>query len=108
MNIDYSSIGNHVRRARLKKGYTQQKFSELLEVTPEYISRVERASTKPGLSMLSRIAELLDVSLTDLLEGATRSSSDYKLDEFAQILKDLPAAKRKLLYDFAQLLLKSE
>lgn len=108
MNIDYISIGSRIRQARQSKGLTQSRLAELLEVTPEYISRMERASTKPSLPTLSKIAGLLNVSLTYLLEGATISSADYKLEEFAEILKEMPASKRKLLYDFALLLLQSE
>jgi transcriptional regulator with XRE-family HTH domain len=108
MDIDYNAIGNRIKLARLNKGITQVRLAEFLDVSPEYVSRVECASTKPSLSTLAKISGILDVSLTFLLEGTTINSEEYKLDEFAEILKVMPPSKRKLLYDFAQILLKSD
>lgn len=106
--IDYKAIGNRIRISRSNKGITQIKFAELLNVTPEYVSRIERATTKPNLTMLSKISGLLEVSLTYLLEGSAKCNADYKLEEFDEILKALTPVKRKLLYDFAEVLLKSQ
>ena len=107
-NIDYKAIGSHIKTARNNKGITQSKLAELLSVTPEYVSRIEIASTHPNLPMLAKISELLEVSLSSLLDGAAMSDPDYKLNEFSDLLERMPSPKRKLLYDFAEILLKSD
>ena len=58
--------------------------------------------------MLAKIADLLEVTLSYLLDGASMSGSDYKLNEFSDLLGKMSPPKRKLLYDFAEILLKSQ
>ncbi len=107
MNIDYTAIGHRVKQARHEKNFTQARLAELLSVTPEYISRVERASTNPSLQIIAKIAEVLSVNLTFLLEGTTTGNDNYKLDEFSELLKHLTPEKRKLLYEIGTVLLQS-
>lgn len=108
MTIDYKAIGHRIKQARRDRNYTQAHLAELLSVTPEYISRVERANTQPSLKILGKIADLLSVNLTYLLEGTSTGNGNYKLEEFTDLLKELPAEKRKLLYEIAVVLLRDE
>jgi transcriptional regulator with XRE-family HTH domain len=107
-NIDYTLIGSRIKQARQNKDMTQSKLAELLSVSPEYLSKVERANTKPSLPTLNEIASILDTTLTYLLEGTTKNSDNYKLEEFSQLIKDLSPAKRKLLYELGTVILKSD
>ena len=107
-NIDYISIGNRIKQARLDKDLTQSNLAEILSVSPEYVSKMERASSKPSLTTLSEIATILGTSLTYLLEGAIRNSDNYKLEEFTQLIKELSPEKRKLLFDIATVILKAD
>jgi transcriptional regulator with XRE-family HTH domain len=107
-NIDYKSIGVRIKAARLKKDFTQPKLAEFLNVSPEYISRLERASSHPGLPMIAEIARVLDVSLVYLIEGTTKSADEYKLNEFAEILKVMSPEQRKTLFEIAKVLLNSD
>lgn len=107
MTIDYKAVGRRIKQARQDKNYTQARLAELLSVTPEYISRVERANTNPSLQIIAKIADLLSVNLTYLLEGTSTGNDNYKLDEFSELLKQLTAEKRKLLYEIGMVLLNS-
>jgi transcriptional regulator with XRE-family HTH domain len=108
MNIDYNAIGDRIRQTRQDKGITQVRLSDFLEISPEYVSRVERASTKPSLSTLAKISEILEVDLTYLLEGTTINSASYKLEEFSEILKYMSPSKSRLFYEIGQSILKSD
>jgi transcriptional regulator with XRE-family HTH domain len=105
-NIDYKAIGSRIKTARNNKGITQSKLAELLSVTPEYVSRIEIASTHLNLPMLAKIAELLDVTISLFLDGVSMSGSDYKLSEFSEMLEKLSPVKRKMLFEFGEILLK--
>jgi hypothetical protein len=56
--------------------------------------------------MLAKIAELLDVTISLLLDGVSMSGSDYKLSEFSELLEKLSPVKRKMLFEFGEILLK--
>lgn len=58
-------IGKKVRELREAKNLTIKKLSELVECTPSLISQLERGKTDPSISMLKKIAEALNVNITD-------------------------------------------
>jgi len=107
-NIDYQGIGARIKSARLNKGYTQPILAELLGVSPEYISKLETARSHPGLPMLAEIARHLDVSLSYLIDGSTKSAEGFKLFELASILKEMPPNKRQALFEIAKILINSD
>lgn len=104
--IDYSAIGNRIKEARKAQGIIQAKLAELLSVSPEYVSRLERGSTKISLPTLVEVAGLLNVSPSYLLDGVTSADINYALAEFSQILAELSPDKRKLLLDIAKVVAK--
>ena len=107
-NIDYEGIGARIKSARLNKGYTQPQLSELLGVSPEYISKLETARSHPGLPMLAEIAKHLEVSLSYLIDGSTKSAEEFRLFELTSILKEMPPNKRQTLFEIAKILINSD
>ena len=102
MVIDYEKIGAKIKIARMKNGLTQSQLAELLAVSSEYISRVERATTHISLKKLIEITGHLNVSAGYILEGSTTTDPSYTLNEFSEILLDLSPEKRKLLLEIAK------
>lgn len=62
-------FGEQLRRARVKKGMTQQSLAEQLYVTRQTVSRWECGERYPDLLTTKKISQILDVSLDDLLPG---------------------------------------
>ncbi len=60
------SIGQRLRRARLRAGLTQSQLAEG-RYTPAYISALERGLAKPSMAALNYIAERLDVPLQQFI-----------------------------------------
>ena len=58
-------IGKKIRELREGKKLNVKKLSELVECTPSLISQLERGKTDPSISMLKKIAEALNVHITD-------------------------------------------
>jgi transcriptional regulator with XRE-family HTH domain len=107
-NIDYEGIGARIKSARLSKGYTQPQLSELLGISPEYISKLETARSHPGLPMLAEIARHLEVSLSYLIDGSTKSAEEFRLFELAEILKEMSPEKRQALFEIAKILINTD
>ena len=63
-----SQIGARVRALRRKQKITQEQLAELIDVTTETISNVERGVSVPSIRTLSLIARRLGVSLAALLD----------------------------------------
>ena len=62
-------FGEQLRRAREAKGMTQQSLAEQLYVTRQSVSRWECGDRYPDLLTTTKIAQILNVSLDDLLSG---------------------------------------
>lgn len=79
-----NSLGNNIRTFRKNKGLTQEELADLLNVTPQAVSRWESAVGMPDVSMLIPLAQTLGVS-TDALLGYDMIRED---DEVTQRIKD--------------------
>lgn len=65
--------GARQRDLRVAKGLTLRKFAEALGVSPTYVSGIENGTLPPPTpDRLTKIAELLETSLDDLIELAGR------------------------------------
>lgn len=80
-------VGLQVRRAREAAGLTQERFAELVGISPQNVSCVERGLAGVSLTVLRRMCEILSVSSDTLLMGG---SGDNDVDAIAGRLRQLP------------------
>lgn len=59
-------IGEKIKAARMEKGLTAKELAIKSEVTPGYISQIERELISPSLSVLMRIAKALEIPIVSL------------------------------------------
>lgn len=67
--IDKEAFGKFLAQQRKAKGYTQKALAEKLFVSDKAVSKWERSLSMPDISLLIPLAEILEVSVTELLEG---------------------------------------
>lgn len=65
--MDYNWIGNQIAMLRKKKGYTGDRFSEILGVTPQAVSKWENGKCLPETALLPKLAQTLEVTIDQLL-----------------------------------------
>ena len=108
MALDYSVIGNRIRKSRLDKKMTQEKLAEALNVSVAFISRIERGTTHVNLKRLSEICNLLDISEGYLINGTNINSDNYLSNEFNELFLSCPKEKQKLIYEIAKIIRNSD
>lgn len=89
------TLGKRIAALRKEKGLKQDMLAEVLGVSSQAVSKWENDQTCPDISLLPKLAELLDVSVDELLSG--------KKKELAQTAKVLPPEERK---DIKELMLR--
>lgn len=62
-------IGKHIKKFREAKGMTQDELAERLCVTRQAVSNWERAKTEPDIETLNRLAEVLEITIEELIYG---------------------------------------
>ena len=69
-------IGRRIARRRKKLRLTQAKVAELCDITNQYLSNIERATSVPSLETIMRLAAALDTTPDEFLVGAARPEKD--------------------------------
>lgn len=62
-------VGSHIKTIREKNEYTQERFSELLGITPNHLSAIERGASGATLEMLDKLCKIFGVSADFLFYG---------------------------------------
>ena len=68
-------FGIAVRRLRAARGWSQEQLADRADLNRSYLGEVERAAVMPSLATAAKIAQALEVSLSDLISHCERSSS---------------------------------
>lgn len=97
VKVDYKGIGLRIKAARMVKKYTQEQVAELCDVSTQHISNIENNKTKVSLPLLIDIANVLEVSLDELVcEVLVRSEAVYA-KEIADIFEACDINETRLL-----------
>ena len=62
------SVHEKIRLVRQAKGFTQEEVAEKLGMSPNAYGDIERGDSDPKLSKLQKIAETLEMDLSELLD----------------------------------------
>lgn len=62
-------LGKHIRELRKDQGYSQESFAYALKLHRTYIGAVERGEKNITIKNLEKIAQKLDVKISDLFLG---------------------------------------
>ena len=73
--IDYRLIGKRIQRARTTAGLTQEALVERIQISTNYLSKVENGREKPNLEMLAKISNAVDISLVLVCRCSRRCGS---------------------------------
>ena len=63
------SVGQSIKRARIRNLLTQRELSERSGVTIRTIQNIENDMTEPGFFTVIRLAEVLKISLDSIAKG---------------------------------------
>lgn len=67
--------GNYLYNLRKASGLSQMELARELNITNKAISKWENGSAKPSITLLSKLAEIFDVSVEELVTNQTKKKS---------------------------------
>lgn len=59
-------LGKNVKYYRFRKKLTQERLAEIMNVSPNYIGRLERGQHSPSLEKIETIAKVLEIEPFEL------------------------------------------
>ena len=78
---------------------TQEKLSEILEISPTYISEIERGTGISSLATITKIANVLNLDLDYLILGISNTNIDKT---FSNLLERIPKKDQKLFISLCE------
>lgn len=87
-------FGQRLSALRKERGYSQKELAELLQISRTNLAYYERSAKNPTTEFVTRCANVLDVKITDLIEGETNSRKKTGpkpiLEKQFEILRQMP------------------
>jgi len=74
-------FGQQLQRLRARRGLTQEQLAVKAGLVRVYVTKLEQGEHDPTLTMLVRLAKVLRVSVTELLEESMSASQWWQVGE---------------------------
>ena len=88
-------IGKRIQEFRKKKGITQEQLSELVDISPHYLSALERGVYNIKLDTLVKILNHLDCSADEVFCDVVNKSCTVTASRLSKKLDELPPEEQK-------------
>ena len=107
--MDNQKIGSFIRDLRKEKDMTQKDLADRLHITDRAVSKWERGLNAPDIALLEPLAEVLEVSIPELIRGERGREAPEEAREVlayagAQLSRKLKATRRRYLWLLAGIL----
>jgi transcriptional regulator with XRE-family HTH domain len=103
--MDTVFIGKRIQEQRKLKKLTQDNLSEIVGISKNYLSEVERGNKEAGVVTFANIAKALDVPADLLLRDIVDSGKPFVLNDLTEKMKELSPAQLKFITDLVYLAL---
>lgn len=98
-------IGRQIQKLRKAKGYTQQQFAEMVDLSTNYLSDIERGKSFPRPEKLVAIMNALGCSSDDIFESVIDAGYKAKASRLTDKMQTLSTENQQLVYELLDVLL---
>ncbi len=106
--VDYKAIGARIKQARQRKHITQGAVAQITGLSTPHISNIETGNTKLGLPTIISLANVLGVSVDELLCDSVTHSENIFRKELADVLNDCTVDELHIISELAKVIKKAE
>lgn len=108
MSIDFSNIGKRIQATRMENKISQKEMADFLEISLNYISRLENGKTKIELKTFIKICDFLNISIYDVLNEKSDNIIRYMDKELYELIIKCNLEKQRFIYNMVKLLIKNQ
>ena len=95
---DFNHIGTKIKEIRKRRKISQEKLAELVSMNNRSILRIENQQNLPTLEILAKIAEVLEVPITDFFEGSTPMNRQEVINSINSIMAKMTDKELQTFY----------
>jgi len=100
-------IGRRIKEIRKQKKIPQEKLAEMIGITPNYMSALERGAYNIKLDLLVQIIDCLDITADDLFRDVVKNGYVNRASRIADDIADLPQEEQQRIFEVLDVLLKT-
>lgn len=104
MTLNYVSIGQHIKHARIKKGLTQEQLAERINASRDHIAHSERGEGGMSLEYLVAISNTLGIPIAELLSADLIDSMKSSMAEMETVMLECTPDEEKIIVRVAKVL----
>ena len=98
-------IGRRIQEIRKQKGLTQEQLAERVNISPHYLSALERGVYNIKLDLLVDILNILNCSSDEVFQDVVDSSSKIKASQLSEKLKGLPLQEQRKILEVVDIMI---
>ena len=98
-------IGRRIQEIRKQKGLTQEQLAERVNISPHYLSALERGVYNIKLDLLVDILNVLNCSADEVFQDVVDSSSKIKASQLSEKLKGLPVHEQRKILEVIEIMI---
>lgn len=99
MSVNFKLIGKRVKEVRIEKGLSQAELAVRCKTSAQYLSQIENGKKQASLQILVTVAEVLGVSLNELLNGnQVNNPKEYRSD-ILKLFADCSSYEKRVLFE---------
>lgn len=98
MSVNYELIGMRIQELRKGKRISQEKLAEMVDLSTQYMSQIENAKRKASLNTIVCVANVLEISVDEILNGNQIMRSGEYNAEVEAIFLDCNVYEKRVIY----------
>ena len=91
--INKKNIGKKIKEARMNKHYTQEQLAEIVDISTNYLSKIERGLNSTTAETFLKIVKALDLDMSDF--GII--SNDIAEEEKSKLISNIITSDSKTI-----------
>lgn len=100
--MDYKSVGQRIKKERIRKGLTQAQLAESIEVSCAFIGQLERGERGLTVGTLIALSNYLGVTTDYLLMNDLNAPQNAVSEQIRQIVANKPVMQQQMIFDMLQ------
>ena len=100
-------IGKRIQLCRKQTGMTQERLAELVELSPNYFSAVERGKYQLSIDNLVKVMTVLNCSADEIFQDVIPNGTVVQASVLSEKLQALPPQEQKRILQVVDVLIQT-
>lgn len=100
-------IGKRIKEIRKKKKIPQERLAEMIGISPNYMSALERGAYNIKLDLLVQIIDCLDITADDLFRDVVKNGYVNRASRLSDEIATLPQDEQQRIFEVLDALMRT-